>query len=459
MKSNSIKGIIQAARIPLILALLSALPPALFPASAGGDSNSQMSLSFKDADARTVFETISKKIGRNIILHMDANPKINVSLEKVEPMEALELICKTHKLCFVLEKENTIIVYTREAFLSEGTPRGVESETVVIKNRSARDVFAQIAISGSSESPKASGGSGSSTPSKVGGSTTSFAGTGSISMGTGTGITPTGGAISFDEKDNTISILDTRANIAYIRTLIDRQDRKLRSVLIEARIILIDLKDENRFGINWNLIGQNATRALGINFPANSGGATFKATTDPVQTPISILAGNFSFDVMIEAISTKNNVRILSNPRISALSGEEAKIIVGKTIPYNVTTYTDKGLPVQDSKFVQTGIKLLVTPTIYGDMVRLKIHPESSKPTQATPGAAPVVDTSEADSTVYVKDGDSVVLGGLIETDQTKIRSGVPFLSKVPIIGILFGSSEDHNNRSELAVFIKVNIQ
>lgn len=413
------------------------------------NSSSQISFSFKNAEPQAVFEALAKKLGKNVLIHSEVSVKqMTFGLEKVEPLEALDLICRAYKLTYTTENQ-TIIIYSRESLLSEGFSRGFDVETVFVKNRSVKDVFGQIAISSSGD-PK-SGGGARLTDSKGSGS-------GGVALGSGSAISPTGGLISFDEKDNSITISDSKTNIQVIKTLIDRLDRRLKSVLIEAKIVSVELKDEQRFGINWSMLGTMQKHSANFNFPANSGGTTLRYVTDPATSPLKIFDLSVQFDVAIDAIAKKNQVKILSNPRIFVMSGEESRIVVGKTIPYQVTTYTDKGLPVQDSKFIQTGIKLIVTPMVFGEMVKLKIHPESSKPTQDTPGSAPVVDTSEADSTIYVRDGESVVLGGLIEQDKSQLKSGTPFISKIPIIGFFFSSTERRNNRSEIVVFINVKI-
>lgn len=412
--------------------------------SGAEDTNSKentISCNFKNTDVRDVMDIFSKKLKKNIVVHADVKAQITASLEKVDTVEALSIICRTHKLCFIVDG-GTIIVLSRELMASEGQSKGYETEIITIMKRSSKDIFASINVLSSggeggraAEGAKASGASASS------------------SLNWGSGVSYTGGKISYDERDNTVTINDTRANIDTLKEFITKLDRRTKGVIIEAKIVSIALKDEQKFGLDWSLLGQN--REYKVPFGAASGGATTKLVSDPFP----ILGLNFTFSMLLDAVGQNNVVNLHTTPRTTVWSGEETKINVGDTVFYKATTYgPQNSTPIQDFKLLETGIKLIVTPFVYGNSVKLKIHPEVSKPTFNNPGDPPTINTSSAETTLMVDDGQTIVMGGLVQEDNSKLSSGIPFLNKIPIVGILFGSSEYHKNKTELVILINVKI-
>ncbi|PIW73880.1 MAG: hypothetical protein CO004_03605, partial [bacterium (Candidatus Ratteibacteria) CG_4_8_14_3_um_filter_41_36] len=162
------------------------------------------------------------------------------------------------------------------------------------------------------------------------------------------------------------------------------------------------------------------------------------------------------FATIIEALETKTDTKILSNPRIATINNQEAIIKVGKSTPVLITTASE-GVAFQSVQYIETGVTLTVTPQITpDDNVTLKIHPVVSDSLGIGPGGAPILATSEATTTVLVKSGQTVVIGGLLKETKPVTTTKVPILGDIPIIGWLFrkkttGTGEE---KRDLMIFI-----
>ena len=165
---------------------------------------------------------------------------------------------------------------------------------------------------------------------------------------------------------------------------------------------------------------------------------------------------------VIQALVNLNKSHVLSTPRIAVMNNEEARILVGTTKPYvtSTTTTTTSGPTVsEDVKFIDVGVKLHVTPTIHPDgYVTMKIRPEvSSAATYITTGQnnqIPIVDTSEVETTVQVRDGVTIVIGGLIKDEKTGQDSKVPLLGDIPLVGAAFRNTNHLKEKTEIVIFL-----
>lgn len=387
-----------------------------------GAEDNTFSINVKNTDIADIAVMLKKRLNKNIIIHSGVDKKISINLEGVSPRRALELICRTHELNWV-EEEDTVIIFSREAFMLNNTISDSAIERIDINYRSAKSIFEKITLSEKGEGEQKT---------------------------SGAGINILGGKAHYDESSSIIILIDSPENIKKLKEIITQFDIPPKSVLIEAKIVTIELKDEQKLGINWSKLGMEQVKA---NFTANAGGVQITGDT-------SIKLGKFTlpFELVLDSIAQNNDVKLLSSPRISVIHGEEANIVVGKNISYKSAIVNENGTTVSDIKFVETGIKLKVKPFIFGKGIRLEIHPEVSSPIQNQASEAPDINTSEATSIIYVEDGETIILGGLIEEEKSSIKAGVAFLQRVPIIGLPFRTTIRRNNKSEMVVFIKVKI-
>lgn len=172
--------------------------------------------------------------------------------------------------------------------------------------------------------------------------------------------------------------------------------------------------------------------------------------------------GTISTDVALSALATRGDVRVLSRPLLLAQNNLEAKIMVGSQRPF-VQVFrslpTDAGVRDQVVQYRDVGTTLAILPTINPDgYVSLQVSQEVSSATAETQFGAPVISTREASTHLFVRDGHTAVLGGLVDRQQEDTRSGIPWLSTLPGIGRLFGSSRATTINSELFLFLTPHI-
>ncbi len=228
----------------------------------------------------------------------------------------------------------------------------------------------------------------------------------------------------------------------------------------------ITLTDDLDYGIDWEKIMTDpkiwGTFLTGT-FPTAALGATFQ------RVQLGTL-DEHNFTMAMNFLNTLGDTRILSEPRIAVTNNEEASIHVGRrqAIVTGTTSQSGESTITSDSvEFVDVGVKLTVVPTINRDgFITMKIKPEVSSVTdEVTTGAEdeprsiiPIITTSEAETTVKVKDGVMVMIAGLKENTDGENIEGVPYLGEIPIIGLLFGNRAYDKHQSEIIIFLTPHI-
>jgi len=236
---------------------------------------------------------------------------------------------------------------------------------------------------------------------------------------------------------------------ALLRTL----DVAPRQVLIEARILEASLSKDVHFGIDWSLLFSNrhtggagqATAEGFAGLPGTGGGPGLFVTW-----------GEGDFTTALQSVAGVEELNTLAAPRILAVDGADARIIIGGQLGFFVTT-TVENTVMQSVQFIDTGTQLRITPTIAGDgYVRMTIHPELSD--GKIDNGLPSKTTAEVTTDVLIKDGQTLFIGGLIrERDETS-RKGIPLLMRLPLIGALFGTTDHTRSKSELIALITPHI-
>ena len=269
-------------------------------------------------------------------------------------------------------------------------------------------------------------------------------------------LTPELGSVDINKHANQLIVVDTRAKLNELGEIIRQLDKKEKQVLIETRIVQVILRDEYKMGVDWDAV---INKAHGLEIKTEWGGT---GTTEKSSLAIGTLSDD-NYRAVIEALGSLNRSHTLSNPRIAVINNEEAKILVGTTKPYvTSTTSTPTSGPVsisEDVKFIDVGVKLVVTPMIHEDgFVTMRIRPEVSSATTSIKtgqnNVIPIVDKSEVETTVRVKDGVTIVIGGLIKNENSNQESKVPLLGDVPILGHAFKNSGRSKEQTELVIFL-----
>lgn len=280
------------------------------------------------------------------------------------------------------------------------------------------------------------------------------------------------GSVSDIQGTSHILVTDKEKNVQAMSDFISQVDHVTPQVLVEVRIYDITSKDRFDLGIQWGAGTRTAYGATGkpdstteTDPFGNAGfnGTISKAENTAAGARLGWLTSNVDIDVMLKAQQEKVDAKLLANPRILALDNETANIKIVSEIPYQELQESSLGGSIGTTAFREVGVELQVTPHVAkrDQMVRLHLKPVFSVVTGQVQVAGigvtypqPVVDRREADTKLLVKNGETIVLGGLREKQTTKQINKVPLLGDLPIVGYLFRFTGEEVVNSELLVFI-----
>jgi len=255
-------------------------------------------------------------------------------------------------------------------------------------------------------------------------------------------------------------VTDTVLYIKSIRKLIKNIDKKVPQVLIEARIFEVSYDKETEIGIDWNLARPSVTATIGHTL-----NAAVKETRGTELIVRGLLGGKYKRDALfatIDALVSEGRAKIVARPKVVVLNNQKAIITSGKNIPYRKESYDERaagtgaGTQYFVTDFMQTGITLTVTPHVRNDgLIVLNVKPEV-KYIVGYKGEydMPVFSTRSTDTTVSMKDGNTLVIGGLFRKDQKIIEHGVPFLKDIPILRYLFKHKKSIDIKTEVVICI-----
>jgi general secretion pathway protein D len=278
-----------------------------------------------------------------------------------------------------------------------------------------------------------------------------------------------------DEATNTLLITTTPQIWAALQPVLQRLDRMPRRVLIEILVAEFTLDDSTQLGIEWSLRSEKGIQIGGERLSIGSGLDTGIPGIVPIPPTFFFLLGNKDILTLLQAFSQANRVNVLSSPHVMASENKRAQIHVGSSVPILTSQQqpaTGVAAAPQPTSVITTtveyrdvGIILTVTPRVADNrFVALDIRQEVSavapSPTIGTVQGQPVSVPSPAftkrvaETSVVVGEQETLVLGGLIEERKTQVREGIPFLSRIPILGYLFGATRDGVVKTELVIMV-----
>lgn len=435
-----------------------------------------ITLDFKDAEIQSVLRIISYKSGVNIVTTPDIIGNVTIRLVDVPWEQALETITKTCGFGFERLSDKIIMVSTlerlaqqRKSLQEAAAIEPLDTQSFVLNFSKAEDVKNSVE---KLISPK--------------------------------------GKITVESRSNTIIITDIKSNLKLVGDIIKSVDKATPQVMIEARIIETTLGTAEKLGINWTtqVTAAGAKRPTTIPFKRSSDANMFPdvkrqesysyepaTTTSAAKEVISVTsdfplipglpttfaefrnlgygsfpmsaASDFSFGTLdfsgfkavLEVLSSRSDTKILSNPRITTLNNQEAKMLVGTIVPIPIYAYSKESgtQTITGYESLEIGIKLIVTPNINErNYITLSIKPSVDEITAWTGpnNERPIVSTRSAETKVMIRDGQTLAMGGLISEKKIKSRRGIPILKDIPIICFLFSKKEDTIDRTELLIFI-----
>jgi len=269
-----------------------------------------------------------------------------------------------------------------------------------------------------------------------------------------------------DKDTNSLLILASPSDYEVVEGALRKLDVARRQVLVEVLLAEVTLTDDLQYGVDWflrakgdTIVGaQNTSGTLGTTSPLSSNPLSTVGAYSGLQL-INLSAGEVR--AVLRALGKDGKTRVLASPQVMVLDNEKAEVKVGNRI--SVQTQTQTGVStgtgvINSYQYLETGVLLAVTPRINsGGMVTLELNQEVS---DADPASItnlnpnPTVATRNAKTSVQVASGESVVLGGLIQENSGRTSSGIPLLSKIPILGAVFGTQHVTRTRTELVLMV-----
>lgn len=382
-----------------------------------------ISLDADDANLPAVLKILAEKGDLNVITGPGvAAGRITIHMKDVPVEQAVNLVVRAAGLAY--ERIGNSILVAEAKFLREET--GLSAYIVNLKYADANEVKTALA-----------------------------------------GITD---KISVDRGGNRLIVVTSPRIISEIESIVAVLDKPAQQVMLEARIIEVSTDDVRNLGIDWDLLNRQGFVFVEGNYSSIEGGNGESGQLENLQmfpnTPgtFDILKfNNFSrvakvFRFFIDALIRDGNARVLANPKLTTLNGKEATMLVGQRIPFVTTGAVFAGggaSQVQQIQKEEVGVKLSITPLINADgYITTVISPEVSSVTgfKGEQADLPVVATRQATTTVRLKDGGSVIIGGLLSEERTETVVKVPLLGDIPVLGRLFQHTNITATKKDLVI-------
>jgi MSHA biogenesis protein MshL len=407
------------------------------------------SFSLREADLKDVLRGVSKQSNYNVVLEPDVKGTSTVDLKNVTLNKALDYILEPLNYTYKID-ENTIYV---------SKPK-VETKIFQLNYAAFQKVGTSI-VQGQSGTQRSG-------QNIVG-----------VTVNTKTDMDPwagfqdtlknllsADGKLTVNKQSALVSVTDYSKNLQRIASFIQSMEGSVqRQIMIEAKVVEVQLTQNNREGVNWNLLNAQLAN-YAINYR--------QQMIDPLATLAQgaqftrVFVGSQHLDItqtFLDLLKTQGNLNFLSNPKISTLNNQRAviKVATDDAVFESTNTISVSGVPTISStiRYITIGLLLDVVPYVddQGNIV-MNIHPMLTQRTgiervdKTTGNSVPVLNVREVDTTVRVKEGDVVVIGGLISENKSEQSAGVPGISSVPLVGWPFRSWTKSVDRTELVIFL-----
>ncbi len=391
-------------------------------------------LAFQEVDIQQVLRTLAYKSGMNIVSGPEVTGPVTIRLENVPWKQALEVILQTYGYAY--EQKGAILTVTTvenlkkrradAADLADQEP--VVTKTFILNYATASKIIVSVEKMMTKR-----------------------------------------GSVNFDERTNAIIVTDIAQNIELISDVIVKLDATTPQVLIEAKIVETTMNNKENLGIDWVT---KATLSAGKRpttwpFTASSASKYIKSDDFPGAEDTDFSYGTINFaqlQAVLELLRTRTDTNILSNPRIVTLDNQTARIIVGSQYPIPNYVYNEQQakLQVNGFEYKDIGIIFQVTPHINNaGYVTMELEPKITEILDFVTvenTSLPRLSTEEAKTSVMIKDGETLVIAGLIKDTGTDIKKRTPFLGDIPVLGLLFHKSEKTVEKKDLLIFLTPHI-
>ena len=423
----------------------------------------RLTLNFQDIETRAVLQLLAETSGRNIVVSDTVQGNVTLRLRNVPWDQALDIVMTTKGLD-MRQNGNVIIVAPAEEIAARETA-DLEARQAIVELEPLYSEFLQVNYAKASDLANLIGADGGENA-----------------------LLSNRGSVAIDERTNTLLVQDTAERLQDIRRLVRTLDIPVRQVLIESRIVVVNDDFTRELGVRFGFTGiddtsdglvavtgtgEGADSIVGsalnnLNDPLN--GTPFPVTPPGladrynVNVPVANPAGRFALavldtdyivDLELTALETEGRGEIVSTPRLITANQKEARIEQGVEIPFQESASSG----ATTTQFKKAVLSLTVTPQITPDdkiimdLIVSKDNVGELTPS-ATGGLVPSIDTRSIETQVLVSDGQTVVLGGIYETERRETINKVPFLGDIPGVGVLFRSKSNTANKAELLIFV-----
>jgi len=412
----------------------------------------KLSLNFQDIEVRAVLQLIADFTDLNMVTSDSVRGNLTLRLKNVPWDQALDIVLKTKGLA--MRRNGTVILVAPSEEIAAREKLELEAKNQLEKLEPLNSELLQINYATAKNIAK-------------------------ILKDKAASVMSDRGSTTVDERTNTILVVDTADKIDAVKKLVAKLDIPVKQVLIESRIVIADnsfAKDLGvRFGVTANGNEDTLVTTTGtlegtntiVNQAIANGGTPLPSPTTPpsvanrlnVNLPVtgqpgrialSILGSNTLLDLELSALQSEGRGEVISNPRVVTANSHEAYIQQGTQIPYQEASSSG----ATSVSFKEAVLGLKVTPLITPDdriFLDLAVNKDS---VGAIYAGVPSINTKEVKTQVLVRNGDTVVLGGVYEQESNNSVTRVPFFGDLPLIGALFRSTSTIDNKSELLIFV-----
>ena len=423
----------------------------------------RLSLNFQDIETRSVLQLLAETSGKNIVVSDTVQGNVTLRLRNVPWDQALDIVMTTKGLD-MRQNGNVIMVAPAEEIAARETA-DLEAQLAIQELEPVYSEFLQVNYAKAADLA------------------------GLITGGGGGSMLSERGSIGVDDRTNTLWVQDTAERLQDIRRLVRALDIPIKQVLIESRIVVVNDNFSRDLGVRLGVTGFNESggdlivasgTGTGTDTMINSALANLadpaNGTVYPidvpllndrynVNVPIADAAGRFSLavlqsdylvDLELTALEAEGRGEIVSTPRVITANQKEASIKQGVEIPYQQSASSG----ATTIQFKEAVLELTVTPQITPDnniIMDLRVSKDNVGEIISTGGlggTVPSIDTRSVETQVLVADGQTVVLGGIYETERRETINKVPFLGDIPFAGALFRSKQKTDNKAELLIFV-----
>jgi type IV pilus assembly protein PilQ len=435
----------------------------------------RLTLNFQDIETRAVLQLLADASGQNIVVSDTVSGSVTLRLQNVPWDQALDIVLRTKGLD--KRQEGNVIIVAPAAELAAREKADLAARKDIQELEPLHAEYLQVNYAKASDIANL------------------LRGTGSASGGAGGGglqnaVLSPRGHVSVDDRTNTLLLQDTAERIADVRRLVATLDIPVRQVLIEARIVVVTNDYERDLGA---LLGLTATRHNGSNglfettgtaagvdqgvssaltnlqgtgsvypvsLPTGANAANRYNVNLPVASPagsiaLGILGSDFLVDLELDAAQTENRGTVISSPKVITANQREATISQGVEIPYQQSASSGATTIAFKDAVLSLKVKPLITPD-NRIILDLTVSDDTVGSVIVASGGVnvPSINTRAISTQVVLTDGQTVVLGGILETNHTDAETKVPWLGDIPVLGNLFKNTTKTDDKDELLVFV-----